>query len=524
MVTICTVYKCGQKNDSETDNNLIEMPPVHKPAPPPLNKIDETKGGLISDEIQVVFLDKKDEMVKLPLHPPYNDLLMSETTAFTDKPARYREYPECQLTGHVGQLNITCRAELQPMGEQVMGRGHWKKNSSSSSNMTSNVDKKRNEIKMNCSRSMNICFSNVMYRRNEEILFEDSDSEDYENITDIYINSTCDTEKDPLLLYHTVFQPLVYSVMFLLGLSGNGLLLMVLLLRRAHLRITDIYLLHLALADLLLLITLPFAVTQMLTGWVFGNFMCKLVGLLNRLNLLCGSLLLAGIGFDRYLAIVHVVSSLQTRRPQTVNLICAVLWLFCLALSMPNIVFLSVVPRWNDHTWLQCHFSNHGMHSYNWLLVSRFLTHLLCFLLPLVIMGYCYTAVVVTLYRSQQSLEKQGAIRLAMVITLVFCVCWLPYNITLFVDTLVRLGLLSQETCLTRNALALGLKVTESIGFVHCCLNPILYAFIGVRFRNDLLRLLIKYFPVCGPFLFARCFSKSSLSDLPTTTSISQRI
>ncbi|XP_058243482.1 C-X-C chemokine receptor type 5 isoform X2 [Hemibagrus wyckioides] len=356
--------------------------------------------------------------------------------------------------------------------------------------------------------------------------FDNYQGEDDENITGnlTYDHFTCDTEKDLMPVYSTMFQPLIYSMVFLLGLLGNGLLLMVLLQRRAHLRITDIYLLHLALADLLLLFTLPFAVSEVLTGWVFGNFMCKLVGLLNRLNLVCGSLLLAGIGFDRYLAIVHVVSSLQTRRPQTVHLICALIWLFCLAFAMPNIVFLAVEPRKNDHTWLQCHFNNHGIHGYNWLLVNRLLTHLLCFLLPLVIMCYCYTAVVLTLHHSQQSLEKQGAIRLAMVVTLVFCLCWLPYNIALLVDTLVRLGLLSQKTCQARNALALGLIVTESIGFSHCCLNPILYAFVGVRFRNELLRLLTKHFPVCGPMLCARCFSKTSVSDMTTTTSSSQYI
>lgn len=347
---------------------------------------------------------------------------------------------------------------------------------------------------------------------------------DLENITlnmtnDLFPNLfTCDSEKDPLHMYHSVFQPLVYIMVFLLGLTGNGLLLMVLLKRRAHLRMTDIYLLHLALADLLLLFTLPFVVTQVLAGWVFGNFLCKLLGLLHRLNLWCGSLLLAGIGIDRYLAIVHVISSLQTRRPQTVHLICALLWLFCLALSMPNIVFLSVEPIRNDDTWLQCHFNNYGSHAYKWYLVDRLLTHLLCFLLPLVIMGYCYTAVVFTLYHSHQSLEKQGAIRLAMVVTLVFCVCWLPYNITLFLDTLLRLGILSQKTCQTHTALALGLKVTETIGFIHCCLNPILYAFVGVRFRNDLLRLLPKSFRVYGPMLCTRCFSKVSVSDLITTS------
>ncbi|KAI4898529.1 hypothetical protein NFI96_002100 [Prochilodus magdalenae] len=335
----------------------------------------------------------------------------------------------------------------------------------------------------------------------------------------------CDDNKDSLHLYHTVFLPVVYTLVFLLGLTGNGLLLTVLLQHRARLRITEIYLLHLALADLLLLLTFPFAVVEVLTGWMFGQFLCKLLGLLNRMNMLCGSLLLACIGFDRYLAVVHAVSSLQSRRPWIVHLICASLWLFCLSATLPNLVFLSVVQR-NESARLVCYFNSHGSHAYNWLIASRLLTHLLCFILPLVIMGYCYSAVVLTLCHSQQSLEKQGAIRLAMVITLVFCLCWLPYNITLLVDTLVRLNIVSQTSCQASNALTQGLIVTESIGFTHCCLNPILYAFVGVRFRKDLLRLLAKWGcgTICAPVLRAGGLNRVNVSEAATTTTSSQFI
>ncbi|KAF5907835.1 nectin-1 [Clarias magur] len=53
MVTIYTVYKRGQKIRTETDNDLTEMPPVQKNAPPPPNKNSDMKGDLISDDIQV---------------------------------------------------------------------------------------------------------------------------------------------------------------------------------------------------------------------------------------------------------------------------------------------------------------------------------------------------------------------------------------------------------------------------------------------------------------------------------------
>ncbi|KAI7802392.1 C-X-C chemokine receptor type 5 [Triplophysa rosa] len=346
---------------------------------------------------------------------------------------------------------------------------------------------------------------------------------DYENITEgpssdeDYI---CDAKNNPLHLFHTVFQPLVYGAVLLLGLTGNGLLLTVLLKRRKTLRITEIYLVHLALADLLLLLTLPFVVTQVVVGWIFGEFLCKLLGLINRLNLVSGSLLLACIGFDRYLAVVHAIPSLQNRRPKIVHLTCALLWLLCLSLSMPNMVFLSVAERDDGPTRLSCSYNNHHIHANNWMLTNRFIMHLLCFFLPLMVMSYCYTAIIITLCQSQKSLEKQGAIRLALLVTLVFCLCWLPYNITILTDTLVVLGAISKWSCHARAMLDEALIVTEAIGFMHCCLNPILYAFIGVRFRRDLLQLLAKRkcLRVCLPGLRVESQSRSSVTDAVTAT------
>ncbi|KAM7412709.1 hypothetical protein PAMA_020201 [Pampus argenteus] len=66
---------------------LTDLPPAHKPAPPPPKKKNsDMKGHLTSDDIQVVHLDKEEEMQKLPLQPPYYDMAPSESTPFTDKP------------------------------------------------------------------------------------------------------------------------------------------------------------------------------------------------------------------------------------------------------------------------------------------------------------------------------------------------------------------------------------------------------------------------------------------------------
>lgn len=322
-----------------------------------------------------------------------------------------------------------------------------------------------------------------------------------------------------LQTFDPVFQPVFHSLIFLLGVVGNGLMITVLLRRRRLLRIAEIYLLHLALADLMLLFTFPFSLVDKFTGWIFGVFLCKLIGLMKNLNLLSGSLLLACIGFDRYLAIVHAIPSMRSRRPRTVHLTCIILWLVCFGLSIPNLVFLTVKVDTITHT-SSCDNYNYEINAHNWVLTKRVLDHV-CFFFPLAIMSYCYTALAVTLCHSQKSQAKQAAIRLALLVTLVFCFCWLPYNITLVIKTAVDLKGISFKECTSYGQLEAALDITESLGLSHCCLNPFLYAFVGVQFRHELIHLLCELGcgRLCLPFIRAQVHSRPSVSDGATTTS-----
>ncbi|XP_068441673.1 C-X-C chemokine receptor type 5 [Clinocottus analis] len=348
---------------------------------------------------------------------------------------------------------------------------------------------------------------------------------DVGNSTYIYDNTndtafqTCDDEGAALRTFHAIFQPVLYILIFLLGVAGNGLMVTVLLRRWRRLRVTEIYLLHLAVADLMLLFTFPFDVVENIAGWLFGEFLCKVTGLVQNLNLHCGSFLLACIGFDRYLAIVHAIPSMQSRRPRIVHLTCITLWLVCLGLSIPNAVFLSVRADARQTSLLSCFYHNYGIYANNWVLTNTVLDHV-CFFLPLAVMTYCYTAVVVTLCNSQKRQTKQGAIRLALLLTLVFFFCWLPYNVTLLIKTMVDMDVISYETCEPYVRLQPTVDVTKSLGLSHCCLNPFLYAFVGVRFRNELIQLLCKLgcSPVCLPSIRGQGHSRLSTSTSTSTS------
>ncbi|XP_035009639.1 nectin cell adhesion molecule 1b isoform X4 [Hippoglossus stenolepis] len=153
-VTVFMVHRRQQKTRTETDNDLIavaavadscvtqapekpesptrtDLPPAHKPAPPPPKKKNsDMKGHLTSDDIQVVHLDKDEEMQKLPLQPPYYDMAPSESTPFTDKPnsghkdcdVQYAELdtaalassPSPRSSAHTGPGDLVEYATIQP--------------------------------------------------------------------------------------------------------------------------------------------------------------------------------------------------------------------------------------------------------------------------------------------------------------------------------------------------------------------------------------------------------------------------
>uniref|UniRef100_A0A673APA7 Chemokine (C-C motif) receptor 9a n=1 Tax=Sphaeramia orbicularis TaxID=375764 RepID=A0A673APA7_9TELE len=76
---------------------------------------------------------------------------------------------------------------------------------------------------------------------------------------------------------------------------------------------TDVYLLNLAVADLLFLVTLPLWAAEALHGWNFGSTLCKLNSALYKVNLFSSMLLLTCISVDRYVVIVQTTKAQNTR-------------------------------------------------------------------------------------------------------------------------------------------------------------------------------------------------------------------
>ncbi|KAK5598766.1 hypothetical protein CRENBAI_004681 [Crenichthys baileyi] len=292
--------------------------------------------------------------------------------------------------------------------------------------------------------------------------------------------------------FEAVFIPTLYSVAFVVGILGNGLLLGVLFQSRKRWSVTDTFILHLAVSDVLLLVTLPLWATQYASslGWEFGTGLCKFTGAIFTINFYCGIFLLACISFDRYLSIVHATQMYNRRKPWVVHASCSLVWFFSVLLSIPDWIFLEDVKNDRQGHRAVCtrNYYKSGLDVRTQKIAARALYHALGFVFPSVVLIFCYSCILLQLQCGTKGLQKQRAFKVIIGVVAVFFLCWTPYNVVLLADT-VQLNN-NTGTCETNIYLGKALTVTSSLGYLHCSLNPILYAFVGVKFRRQLLNIL----------------------------------
>ncbi|XP_026544571.1 C-X-C chemokine receptor type 3-like [Notechis scutatus] len=312
-------------------------------------------------------------------------------------------------------------------------------------------------------------------------------------VTDDYNESysfdCCLTQPCDLIPYQEFsrwFLPPFYYLIFLLGLGGNLMVIAVLLLDRAPLLGTDIFVFNLAIADILLVVTLPFWAIQAIRGWVFKDFPCKVVGSMLKINFYASALFLICISFERYLSIVYVIR-MYNRNKRFIIYTTLLVWFVCFLMTVPDFVYLTAEfdSRLNV-TSCGLVFPQHSTKM--WKIALIIINQVVAFLLPLVAMIYCYFHIILTLLHSK-GFRKHRALKVILAVVVAFFLCWSPYHLVQFINTLLQLQLLEKD-CQWEDNLDIADIVTTSLGFFHCCLNPLLYAFVGLKFRNKLLMVL----------------------------------
>ncbi|XP_042244666.1 B2 bradykinin receptor-like [Thunnus maccoyii] len=284
---------------------------------------------------------------------------------------------------------------------------------------------------------------------------------------------------------HTM-QPAYMSIISLLGVIGNSFVLYVFCLQKRHSSVADIYLSNLAVADLLMVSCLPFWVATIINKfhWTFGKPMCQLVNIVIGMNYYCSVLFLTLVSMDRYLALTRPLSQGRERRALWARGICFSIWIAGILLSFPAILFRSV-QFFPDLGIDACYLAY--PHD-GWRLRYNMTVSIVGFLIPVPIVSFCSYHIIKVLQSSQKmrkgsrgSVERK-AVYLVLVVLAVFILCWLPYQIVIFLDTLDYYEVISG--CTWAYVLDIGNQLATYLGFSNSSLNPFLYVIVGKHFKQ----------------------------------------
>ncbi|XP_017265400.1 C-C chemokine receptor type 4 [Kryptolebias marmoratus] len=303
----------------------------------------------------------------------------------------------------------------------------------------------------------------------------------------LYDDDSCDNEISSVFSNESLFRLIFHYTLFGLGLLGNWTVLWV-LLRYTKLRtMTDVFLFNLVMSDLLLAVSLPI--------WAYSSeniASCKLITGLYQLGFYSGTLFVTLMSLDRYLAIVHAVAAMRTRTLRYGIIASVAVWVVSVIMASPQVVFASLEEEEDNNLSMHCHPIYPEDTQRSWKMRRNFSENTLGLFVCLPVMIFCYTKILFVLSRSRNS-KRGKAIKMIFTVVCVFVVCWVPYNIVVFLQTLELFQIL--DSCSTSNAINRAMGFAEMIALSHCCINPVVYAFIGEKFRKTVGNVLIKLSP-----------------------------
>ncbi|XP_059201652.1 cysteinyl leukotriene receptor 1 [Centropristis striata] len=306
------------------------------------------------------------------------------------------------------------------------------------------------------------------------------------NLTDsVEINSTdCPSIDD----FRNKVYSTAYSLIIVFGLVGNGLALVVLIRTRRQSSPFHVYMMNLAVSDLLCVMTLPLRVLYYVNKgqWNQGDFLCRISSYALYVNLYCSIYFMAAMSFTRFLAIVFPVQNLRLVTEHRARLVCFGVWVFICLSSSPFLMGGQTVDPKTNKT--KC-FEPPGGGALKKLFVLNYISLVIGFVLPFLVILICYAGIVRTLMSRNPSAQRQRdtgtrVIRMIVIVLLTFLISFMPYH----VQRTIHLHFLSREdsTCSEKFAMQKYVVVTLSLAAANSCFDPLLYFFSGEGFRSRL--------------------------------------
>ncbi|KAJ1525437.1 hypothetical protein ONE63_010249 [Megalurothrips usitatus] len=294
-----------------------------------------------------------------------------------------------------------------------------------------------------------------------------------------------------------------YTTIFVLGVFGNVLVCYVVGRNRAMQTVTNFFITNLALSDILLCtLAVPFTPLYSFLGqWIFGRVLCHLVAYAQGTSVYISTLTLTSIAIDRFFVIIYPFH--PRMQLTTCVVIISSIWLFSVVVTLPYGLYMS--HKYEDGRF----FCEEKWPSENFRQIYGVLTAVLQFLVPFVIIAFCYVRVSLKLRdrarlkpgcKSSRKEEadrerKRRTNRMLIAMVTIFGVSWMPLTV---------INLLNDLYIPTAHwhYFHLVFFMVHALAMSSTCYNPFLYAWLNDNFRKEFKQVLPCFDPsgvqACG--------------------------
>ncbi|ELK02256.1 Melatonin-related receptor [Pteropus alecto] len=271
----------------------------------------------------------------------------------------------------------------------------------------------------------------------------------------------------------------VMVITIMVDLIGNFMVVLAVLRNKKLRNSGNIFVASLSLADMLVAIyPYPLMLYAMaIGGWDLSQVQCQMIGFITGLSVVGSIFNIMAIAINRYCYICHSLQYERIFSMRNTLIFLIITWIMTILAVLPN-VYVGTIEF--DPRTYTCIF--------NYLNNPVFAVTIVCihFILPLLIVGFCYVKIWIKVLAARDSAGQNPENQLAevrnfltmFVIFLLFAVCWCPLNV------LTVLASVSSKEIASKIPNWLYLAA-YFIAYFNSCLNAVIYGFLNENFRRE---------------------------------------
>ena len=291
-----------------------------------------------------------------------------------------------------------------------------------------------------------------------------------------------------------VVMSLFYLLLFIVGVCGNILVFYKIIQNpNMHKSVTNIFIANLTVCNALMSVLSPITPLfyMFMENWIFGRFACKIIHYLIPVSKVVNSWTLATIAFYRYRLVTYPFE--QKMKTSMCLFITSSIWALSMLMSLPFYLYTELYvysfPVYPSSSFCFAMFP--WERNITSTTIFNILYTVFIFIIPLVIITFCYTQVTKKLLERSRTATKlfrevdrykqktKKTIKLLVIMMATFFALWLPVRVFILINEFHPLS--------NQNPYhGLVFLITHWIAMSSTCINPYIYAYHNEDFKENI--------------------------------------